>query len=77
MKYILPKGFISVDGCSLTVGEVTDTTFSVYLIPETMRCGGRIAWDAPTRSRQLCLPCGALPATHPASPACLPPLPAG
>ncbi|EFN51278.1 hypothetical protein CHLNCDRAFT_37484 [Chlorella variabilis] len=37
MKYILPKGFISVDGCSLTVGEVTDTTFSVYLIPETMR----------------------------------------
>jgi riboflavin synthase len=22
MKYILPKGFVSVDGCSLTVGEV-------------------------------------------------------
>jgi riboflavin synthase len=22
MKYIMPKGFISVDGCSLTVGEV-------------------------------------------------------
>ena len=22
MKYILPKGFISVDGCSLTIGEV-------------------------------------------------------
>ncbi|KAI3430500.1 hypothetical protein D9Q98_005095 [Chlorella vulgaris] len=37
MKYILPKGFISVDGCSLTVGEVTADTFSVYLIPETMR----------------------------------------
>ncbi|KAL4448893.1 hypothetical protein ABPG77_007610 [Micractinium sp. CCAP 211/92] len=37
MKYILPKGFVSVDGCSLTVGEVTDTTFSVYLIPETLR----------------------------------------
>jgi riboflavin synthase len=37
MKYILPKGFISVDGCSLTIGEVTDDTFSVYLIPETLR----------------------------------------
>lgn len=36
-KYILPKGFVSVDGCSLTVGEVTPTSFSVYLIPETLR----------------------------------------
>mmetsp|Transcript_2227 Transcript_2227/g.3362 ORF Transcript_2227/g.3362 Transcript_2227/m.3362 type:complete len:278 (-) Transcript_2227:425-1258(-) len=24
IKYILPKGFVSVDGCSLTVGEVND-----------------------------------------------------
>ncbi|PRW32998.1 riboflavin synthase subunit alpha [Chlorella sorokiniana] len=37
MKYILPKGFVSVDGCSLTVGEVTPAGFSVYLIPETLR----------------------------------------
>lgn len=37
MRYILPKGFVSVDGCSLTVGEVTANTFSVYLIPETLR----------------------------------------
>jgi riboflavin synthase len=37
MKYILPKGYISVDGCSLTVGEVWDTFFTVYLIPETLR----------------------------------------
>lgn len=36
-KYVLPKGFISVDGCSLTVGEVENDTFSVYLIPETLR----------------------------------------
>uniref|UniRef100_A0A383VR57 Lumazine-binding domain-containing protein n=1 Tax=Tetradesmus obliquus TaxID=3088 RepID=A0A383VR57_TETOB len=37
-KYVLPKGFIAVDGCSLTVGEVWDEAcFSVYLIPETMR----------------------------------------
>jgi riboflavin synthase len=25
MKYIMPKGFISVDGCSLTVGEVSSS----------------------------------------------------
>jgi len=37
MKYILPKGFIAVDGCSLTIGEVEGNTFSVYLIPETLR----------------------------------------
>lgn len=37
MKYVLPKGFISVDGCSLTVGEVQGRRFSVYLIPETLR----------------------------------------
>lgn len=39
IKYILPKGFVAVDGCSLTVGEVDeeDGTFSVYLIPETLR----------------------------------------
>ena len=35
MKYILPKGFVSVDCCSLTVGETTADGFSVYLIPET------------------------------------------
>jgi len=37
MKYILPKGFIAVDGISLTVGEVGDDRFCVYLIPETLR----------------------------------------
>jgi len=37
MRYILPKGFVAVDGCSLTVGEVSDTGFCVYLIPETLR----------------------------------------
>jgi len=37
MRYILPKGFIAVDGCSLTVGEVEGRTFSVWLIPETIR----------------------------------------
>jgi riboflavin synthase len=37
MKYVLPKGYIAVDGCSLTIGEVWDNKFSVYLIPETIR----------------------------------------
>ena len=35
-KYIFPKGFIGVDGISLTVGEVVANRFSVHLIPETL-----------------------------------------
>lgn len=38
LKYIMPKGFIAVDGSSLTVGEVDPAgAFSVHLIPETLR----------------------------------------
>lgn len=37
MKYILYKGFIGIDGISLTVGEVTSSRFCVYLIPETLQ----------------------------------------
>lgn len=36
MKYILPKGFISLNGASLTIGEVTNHQFNVHLIPETL-----------------------------------------
>lgn len=36
MKYILAKGYIGVDGCSLTIGEVEADRFSVHLIPETL-----------------------------------------
>jgi len=38
MKYILPKGFIALDGASLTIVD-TDLSgeFSVHLIPETLR----------------------------------------
>ena len=36
MKYILHKGFVGIDGISLTVGEVTRSKFCVYLIPETL-----------------------------------------
>lgn len=34
--YILTKGFVGLDGCSLTVGEVEKTRFCVHLIPETL-----------------------------------------
>jgi riboflavin synthase len=39
MKYILPKGFIAVDGSSLTVGETKPEQglFNLHLIPETLR----------------------------------------
>jgi riboflavin synthase len=38
MHYILPKGFIAIDGSSLTVGA-TDArgSFDLHLIPETLR----------------------------------------
>lgn len=36
MKYVLTKGFIAIDGISLTVGEVKGNTFCVNLIPETL-----------------------------------------
>ncbi len=35
-KYIFDKGYIGLNGCSLTIAEVTDDSFSVYLIPETL-----------------------------------------
>lgn len=38
MKYILPKGFIAVDGSSLTIGATyPDGGFDLHLIPETLR----------------------------------------
>ncbi|WP_375753956.1 riboflavin synthase subunit alpha [Vibrio sp. HN007] len=36
MKYVLAKGYIGIDGCSLTIGEVENERFSVHLIPETL-----------------------------------------
>ncbi|MFB6434647.1 MAG: riboflavin synthase subunit alpha [Candidatus Malihini olakiniferum] len=37
MKYVLHKGFIGIDGISLTVGEVSSRRFCVHLIPETLQ----------------------------------------
>jgi len=36
MKYIFYKGFICIDGISLTVGEVIKNEFSVNIIPHTL-----------------------------------------
>ncbi len=38
MRFILHKGFIGIDGCSLTVGRTSsEGRFSLHLIPETLR----------------------------------------
>ncbi len=36
VRYLLDKGFVGLNGCSLTMTDVTDETFSVWLIPETL-----------------------------------------
>lgn len=35
-KYVFAKGYIGIDGCSLTIGSVDDNRFCVHLIPETL-----------------------------------------
>jgi riboflavin synthase len=35
-KYLVDKGCIAVDGCSLTVCDVTEHSFAVWLIPHTL-----------------------------------------
>lgn len=47
-RYLVEKGSVTVDGVSLTVVDVTDDSFSVSLIPETLRAttlGLRTAGD--------------------------------
>lgn len=34
--YILEKGFVGLNGCSLTLAQVSDSDFQVHLIPETL-----------------------------------------
>jgi riboflavin synthase len=36
-RFIAPKGSVALDGVSLTVNEVKDDTFSVLIIPHTLR----------------------------------------
>lgn len=35
-KYLLPKGYVGLNGCSLTIGPAVTDRFSVFLIPETL-----------------------------------------
>ena len=34
--YMLHKGYVAINGCSLTVGEVSNEFFMIHLIPETL-----------------------------------------
>jgi len=36
MKFVQEKGYIAIDGISLTIGEVHDDSFALHLIPETI-----------------------------------------
>ena len=47
-RYLFPKGYIGIDGISLTIGEVSGPEFNVNLIPETLsrtNIGGRKPGD--------------------------------
>ena len=35
-EFIFEKGYIGVNGCSLTLGKVNKNTFNIHLIPETL-----------------------------------------
>lgn len=35
--YVFTKGFVGLNGCSLTIGNVTNSAFNVHLIPETLQ----------------------------------------
>lgn len=58
LRYVMPKGFVAVHGCSLTVGALGIDAFDVHLIPETLRITNlgtkrvsdrvNIEWDART-----------------------------
>ncbi|MGY5449380.1 riboflavin synthase subunit alpha [Agarivorans sp. MS3-6] len=37
LEYVVYKGFICVDGASLTVGELSESGFWLHIIPETLR----------------------------------------
>ena len=36
-KYIASKGYVGIDGISLTIGDVSEDHFDLHLIPETLR----------------------------------------
>ena len=54
-RFIAPKGSITLDGVSLTVNTVHDATFSVLIIPHTLKVTTLSAWRAAS-GRRLFLP---------------------
>ena len=44
LKYIILKGSICVNGISLTVADCNDDSFSIYLIPETLKSTNASDW---------------------------------
>lgn len=47
-RFVFSKGYIGIDGISLTIGDVKESTFNVNLIPETLQrtnIGSRKAGD--------------------------------
>jgi riboflavin synthase len=55
LRYVVEKGSIAVDGVSLTVSRVDETSFDVSLIPETLERTnlGALTMDPPTRTINL------------------------
>jgi len=37
MQYIFYKGYVGLNGCSLTIGKVFKASFDIHLIPETLK----------------------------------------
>ena len=35
-EFIFEKGYIGINGCSLTLGKVNKDSFNIHLIPETL-----------------------------------------
>jgi riboflavin synthase len=55
LRYVVEKGSIAIDGVSLTVARVDDTSFDVALIPETLERTnlGGMTTPPPTRTVNL------------------------
>jgi riboflavin synthase len=58
-RFIAPKGSVALDGVSLTINEVADDTFSVLIIPHTLKvttlgplaAGGRVNLEVDLMAR--------------------------
>ena len=36
-KFLIEKGYVAIDGISLTIGKINNSRFNLHIIPETMR----------------------------------------